>query len=48
MLRKQTSASNPGDWFAFAEDRLKVADLAWKQEGLTHTGIECLQEAVER
>jgi HEPN domain-containing protein len=48
MLRKQTSDKNPADWFDLAEDRLKVADLAWKYEGITAAGIECLQEAAER
>jgi HEPN domain-containing protein len=48
MLRKKTSAADPADWFAFAEERLRAADSLWKSEGLTHTGIECLQEAVER
>ena len=48
MLRKQTSETNPADWFSLAEDRLKIADLAWKHEGVTAAGIECLQEAAER
>ena len=48
MLRRQTSASNPADWFAFAADRLKASDLIWRTEGLTHSGVECLQESLER
>ncbi len=48
MLRKQSSDSNPGDWFYSAGDRLKIADLAWASEGLTQSGIELLQESVER
>jgi HEPN domain-containing protein len=48
MLRKQSSENNPADWFYSAADRLKVADLAWKAEGVTQSGIELLQEAVER
>jgi HEPN domain-containing protein len=48
MLRGQTDEKNPSDWFYFAMDRLKVADLVWKTEGLTPSGIELLQEAVER
>ena len=48
MLRKQSSDSNPDDWFYSAADRLKIADLAWKNEGLTQSGIELLQESVER
>ncbi|WCJ58164.1 HEPN domain-containing protein [Fontisphaera persica] len=48
MLRKQSSENNPADWFYSAADRLKVADLAWKAEGVTQSGIELPQEAVER
>ncbi len=48
MLRKQSSENNPADWFYSAADRLKVADLAWNVEGVTQSGIELLQEAVER
>jgi HEPN domain-containing protein len=48
MLRKQSSDKNPADWFYSAKDRLKVADLAWEKEGLTQSGIELLQESVER
>jgi HEPN domain-containing protein len=47
-LRKQSSDKNPEDWFYSAGDRLKVADLAWANEGLTQSGIELLQECVER
>jgi HEPN domain-containing protein len=48
MLHKQTDDKNPGDWFAFAEERLRAADVLWKHVGLTASGIEILQEAVER
>lgn len=48
MLRKQSSENDPGDWFYSAADRLKIADLAWQAEGVTQSGIELLQEAVER
>jgi len=48
MLQKQSSDKNPADWFYSAADRLKVADLAWAGEGLTQSGIELLQEGVER
>jgi HEPN domain-containing protein len=48
MLRKQSSDKNPADWFYSASDRLKIADLAWANEGLTQSGIELLQESVER
>ncbi len=48
MLRKKTSEKDPSDWLAFAEERLMAADILWKMEGLTATGIESLQEAAER
>jgi HEPN domain-containing protein len=48
MLRKKTSEKDPVDWFAFAAKRLRAADVLWSHEGLTATGIEALQEAVER
>jgi HEPN domain-containing protein len=48
MLRKQSDETDPADWFYLGADRLKVADLAWKHEGLTASGLELLQEAVER
>jgi HEPN domain-containing protein len=48
MAFKQTSDKDPADWFEFAAERLKIADLAWKHEGFTPTGLECLQEAAER
>jgi HEPN domain-containing protein len=48
MQRKHSDEKDPADWFYLAADRLKVADLAWRHEGLTASGIELLQEAVER
>ena len=48
MLRKKTSAINPADWFAFAEERLRGADVLWKSEGVTALGMEALQESAER
>lgn len=48
MLRKKTSEKDPADWFAFAAERLRAADVLWEHEGLTAAGIEILQEAVER
>lgn len=48
MLRKQTSEKDPADWFAMGEERIQSADLLWKHEGLTLSGIEILQEGVER
>jgi HEPN domain-containing protein len=40
--------NDPADWFYSAGDRLRVADSSWQHEGLTHSGIELLQEAAER
>jgi HEPN domain-containing protein len=48
MLHRPTDETDPKDWFLFAADRLKSADRLWKADGLTMTGIETLQEAVER
>jgi HEPN domain-containing protein len=48
MLRKKTNDQDPGDWFAFAEERLRGVDVLWKSEGVTALGIEALQECVER
>ena len=48
MIRRQTSETNPCDWFAFAEERLRGADVLWNAEGLTALGIEALQESMER
>ena len=48
MLRKQTSETDPADWFFAARDRLRGADTTWERNGLTLSGIELLQEAVER
>jgi HEPN domain-containing protein len=48
MWRRQTKASQPADWFAIAEERLRAVDLLWAHEGGTPSGIECLQELVER
>ncbi len=48
MLRKKTSEKSPSDWFAFADERLRAADILWRTEGLTASGIETLQEAAER
>ncbi len=40
--------NNPEDWFYSASDRLRAADSLHKTEGLTHSGVELLQEAAER
>jgi len=48
MLRKQSDENDPADWFYLAADRLKAADILWNSEGLTASGLELLQESVER
>lgn len=48
LPRKQSSETDPADWFFAAADRLHVADGAWERDGLTLTGVELLQEAIER
>ena len=48
MLRKQTSETDPSDWFAFASERIRSADVLFEHEGFTATGLEALQEGVER
>ena len=48
MLRKKSDENDPADWIYLAADRLKAADLLWEHDGLTASGIELLQEAVER
>lgn len=44
----RTSEDDPQDWFLLAADRLRIADLARRHEGVTFSGVELLQEAVER
>jgi len=48
MLRKQTSDKDPADWFAFAGERIQSADVLREHDGLMPSGIESLQEGVER
>ncbi len=48
LPRRQSSETDPADWFYLAADRLRSADGAWERDGLTLTGIELLQESVER
>jgi HEPN domain-containing protein len=48
LHRKQSSETDPADWFFAAADRLRVADGTWERDGLTLSGVELLQEAVER
>ena len=48
MEHRKLFDSEPGDWFYLAADRLRAADPNWQGEGLTPSGIELLQESVER
>jgi len=48
MLRKQSSETDPADWFHTAADRLRSADCLWDADGLTLSGLELLQQAIER
>ena len=48
MQRKLSDETSPADWFYLAQDRLHAADVLWAANGLTASGIELLQEAVER
>lgn len=48
MRRGPTSESEPADWFCLADDRLRAADVLWKDAGCTFSGVELLQESVER
>jgi HEPN domain-containing protein len=47
-LRRQTNEKDPADWFEMARERISSSDSLWKHDGLTHAGIETLQEGVER
>jgi hypothetical protein len=40
MMRKNTSDRDPTDWFAFAQERLRGADVLWSSEGVPALGIE--------
>ena len=44
----KTDERNPDDWFLLAKERLKSADALWKQFGPSYSGVELLDEAVER
>jgi HEPN domain-containing protein len=44
----KTSEANPDDWIFLARERLRAADALWSQEGTTLSGVELLQEGVER
>ena len=45
---RHSDENDPKDWFYSATDRLRAADSLWRTEGFTHSGIELLQEAMER
>lgn len=44
----KTDERNPDDWFLLAKERLKSADALWTQFGPSYSGVELLDEAVER
>jgi HEPN domain-containing protein len=44
----KTDETNPADWFMLAQERLEKADALYKQFGASYTGVELLQEALER
>lgn len=44
----KTDEANPEHWFLLAAERLKIADVIFAHEGTSYSGIELLQEAVER
>ena len=44
----KTRESNPDDWIFLAQERLRAADLLHAAGGISLSGIELLQESVER
>lgn len=44
----RTSEHNPQDWLFLAEERLRAADALFAHERATLSGVELLQESVER
>ncbi len=44
----RTSENNPQDWLFLAEERLRAADALFSHEGSTLSGVELLQESIER
>lgn len=44
----KTDETNPADWFMLAQERLEKADALYKEFGASYTGVELLQEVVER
>jgi HEPN domain-containing protein len=44
----RTDEKNPHDWFLLAKERLEKADALYRQFGPSYSGVELLEEAVER
>jgi HEPN domain-containing protein len=44
----KTQEKNPQDWLFLARERLTAADALFQSLGATYSGVELLQEAVER
>jgi HEPN domain-containing protein len=44
----RTNEKNPDDWMFLARERLQSADALFQALGPTYSGVELLQEAVER
>lgn len=44
----KTDEKNPNDWLFLARERLRAADALFQSLGSTYSGVELLQEAVER
>jgi HEPN domain-containing protein len=44
----KTSESRPEDWLFLTQERLRAVDALYATEGVTLSGIELLQESVER
>jgi len=44
----KTDEKNPDDWLFLARERLQAADALFQALGATYSGVELLQEAVER
>jgi HEPN domain-containing protein len=44
----KTEENNPEHWFLLGAERLRAADVLFAHESSTYTGVEILQESVER
>ncbi len=44
----KTDEKNPQDWLFLARERLQAADALFQSLGITYSGVELLQESVER